>query len=132
MTEISRYEALLMTIPAMPYDKDKIITSGDQDKLGASVARILDEKNNLDRMMNMYIDKKNRIIRQIESMKDPQYLKILSLRYVKFNELYKLVNVVGYSYTQVKNIHRAALKEFERIYYDEYKNMKSVSEIEPD
>lgn len=132
LREIERLEALLKTIPALPYDQDRVMASGDQDKLGASVSKMLDDRRELEALLEESRKMRNRIIEQIESMPNPKHIKVLSERYLKYQELYRLVNVVGYSYSQVKNIHREAITEFEKRYRNEYKGLKDFSKINPD
>ena len=131
LREIERLEMLLKTIPALPYDKDRVMSSGDYDRIGVSVAQMLDDKANIEKLLDESKRKRSRIIRQIESLPNPKHIKVLSERYLKYQELFRLENVVGYSYNQVKNIHRDAIAEFEKLYKNEYKNFTSWSTIDP-
>ncbi|MBP5331370.1 MAG: DUF1492 domain-containing protein [Lachnospiraceae bacterium] len=132
IVEIERLDELIRTVPALPYDKDKIISSGDQDHLGASVAKLLDDKRELEEFMAECMEKRKRIIEQIESLSTTKYVRILSMRYLDYKELYKVASELGYSYSQVKNFHRDALVEFENLYEPEYRYKKSVMKIDPD
>lgn len=132
LREIERLEMLLKTIPALPYDKDKVMSSGNQDRIGGSVSQLLDDKANVEKLLDESKRKRNRIIEQIESLPNPKHIKVLSERYLKYQELFRLVNIVGFSYNQVKNIHRDAIAEFEKLYKTEYKGLKSWSKVNPD
>lgn len=119
-TEIERLEALLETIPALPYNKDKVMSSGSQDKIGDDVAILLDDKSELETLLQQYSEKRKHIIEQIESMPDNRHLTVLSLVYLEYKELWEVPNETNYTYTYVKNLHSAALKDFEKRYGKEY------------
>ncbi len=123
--EIERLEALLSTIPALPYDKDKVISSGSQDKLGDSVSKLFDEKTELERMQNDYTIKRNRIIEQIESLPDNRHMIVLSMLYLECKELWEIPNETPYSYSYAKRLHSDALKEFEKSYGSEYLKIRN-------
>lgn len=119
-TEIERLEALLETIPALPYDKEKVQSSGGKDKVGDGVARLLDNKAELEELMEQYSTKRDRIIEQIESMPDNRHLAVLSIVYLEYKELWEVPNKTHYRYSYVRKIHSNALKEFEKRYGQEY------------
>lgn len=118
--EIERLEALLSSIPALPYDKDKIISSGSQDKLGDDVAKLFDEKAELERLLNVFTVKRTRIIEQIESMPDNKHMIVLSMLYLECKELWEVPNETNYTYSYVKKLHSNALRDFEKRYGHEY------------
>lgn len=118
--EIERLENLLETIPALPYDKDKVMSSGCQDKIGNDVATLLDDKKELENLLYLYSTKRKHIIEQIESMPDNRHLTVLSLVYLEYKELWEIPNETTYTYAYVKNLHSNALKEFEKRYGKEY------------
>ena len=130
--EIERLEALIKTIPALPYDKDKVESSGGYDRISATVAKLVDDKRRVEELLEESRERRNRIIEQIEAMPNPKHVNILSKRYLQYQELYRLVNIVGRSYSQVKNIHREALSEFEKLYRHEYRHLKSSLKINAD
>ena len=118
--EIERLESLLSSIPALPYDKDKIISSGSQDKLGDNVAQLFDEKAELERLLNIFAVKRTRIIEQIESMSNNKHMIVLSMLYLECKELWEIPNETHYSYSYVKKLHSNALRDFEKLYGQEY------------
>lgn len=126
LVEIERLDALIKTIPALPYDKDKVMSSSDQDKLGCDVAKLLDEQNAISSLFNRYLKRRDRIIQQIESISEPKYLCVLSLRYLEYKELYQVSNETGYSYSHVKRLHKEALNEFEKKFGKEYLSRKLI------
>ena len=119
-TEIERLEALLKTIPALPYDQDKVISSGSKEKMADDVVRLLDEKERLSKLFEDYSQKRSHIIEQIEGMTDNRHLIILSLVYLEYKELWEIPNETNYTYSYVKNLHGQALSAFEKRYGQEY------------
>ena len=119
-TEIERLDALLKTIPALPYDQDKVISSGSKEKMADDIVRLLDEKEQLSKLFDEYSRKRSHIIEQIEGMTDNRYLIILSLVYLEYKELWEIPNETNYTYSYVKNLHGKALRDFEKRYGQEY------------
>lgn len=119
-TEIERLDALLKTIPALPYDQDKVMSSGSKEKMADDIVRLLDEKEQLSKLFDEYSRKRSHIIEQIEGMTDNRYLIILSLVYLEYKELWEIPNETNYTYSYVKNLHGKALRDFEKRYGQEY------------
>lgn len=126
LLEIERLEALLRTIPALPYDQDKVQSSGVKDTTGDKVTDLLDKKHDASVMFDHYLKKQKRIVEQINSISDSRYITVLSLRYLEYKELYQVTNETGYSYSHVKRLHKDALREFEKMYGGEYLNEKLI------
>ena len=49
-------------------------------------------------------------------MKKPDHIKLLYLKYVKAQKLEQIADEMNYTYQYVREMHRAALKEFSQTY----------------
>lgn len=101
-------------------DGDKVQTSPNKDKLGSTVAKIVDLEKETDKLVNEFVDKRNHIIGQIDGMEDVDYYHILSLRYVTRDTFENISEKMGWSKRHVLRMHGQALLAFEKKYGEEY------------
>lgn len=101
-------------------DGDKVQTSPNKDKLGSTVAKIVDLEKETDKLVDEFVDKRNHIIGQIDGMEDVDYYHILSLRYVTRDTFENISEKTGWSKRHVLRMHGQALLAFEKKYGEEY------------
>lgn len=101
-------------------EKEKVQTSADKDRLGSTVAKIIDLERETNALVDNFIDKRNHIIEQIDSMEDSNMYHVLSARYVSNKNFDDIAKEMFYSRMQVNRIHGKALLEFEKAYGKEY------------
>ena len=101
-------------------DRERIQMSADKDKLGTTVAKIVDLENETDRLVNELLEKKNHIIKQMENMENSTYYHILFGHYVSRKTLNQIAEEIPCSYRQITRAHGNALIEFEKMYGREY------------
>ena len=101
-------------------DKERVQSSGDKDKLGATVAKIVDLKNQTDDLIQSFTEKRNRIIAQIDSVDDMDLYHVLSLRYVSSCTFEEIAERTHWSLRKVFTLHEKAIKEFEFLFGHEY------------
>lgn len=63
-------------------------------------------------LIDRYVDLKNTIIKQIQALRDSRYAEILFKRYVEGKRLETISIEMGYSYHRIRHIHGYALKVF--------------------
>lgn len=119
LSEISQLRHISTSVTIAPKDVN-VQTSPDQDKLGATVSKIFDLERETDELVDAYIDRRKKIISQIDSMSDTKMYHVLSERYVIHKDLNRIAVEMGYSFKQICRIHGKALAEFERMYGNEY------------
>ena len=93
---------------------DRVQTSLNGDKLAGSVAAYVDLEAEINRMIDDYVDRKHRIIGEIQQLPDDRYVKILFKRYVEDKSFEKIAKELHYSYDHICRLHGNALTEFER------------------
>lgn len=101
-------------------DEERIQNSGDKDRLGATVAKIVDLERETDELVDKFTDKRKRIIEQIDSIEDVDYYHVLSMRYVSRNTFEDIAKNTNWSIRKVFSLHGKALLEFEKQYGSEY------------
>lgn len=101
-------------------NKERVQVSYDKDRLGNAVSKIIDLEKDVDRLVNTFIDKRSKIIEQIDGMEDPNMYHVLFLRYVAKKNFDEIAKEMNYSRMQINRIHGNALMEFERKYGEEY------------
>lgn len=118
-SEINHLKTIATSITIAPKDVNVQISS-DKDRMGSAVAKLIDLEKETDKLIDDYIDKRKRIIEQIDSMEDTNMYHVLFEKYVNRKDLSVISVEMGYSFKQVCRIHGNALVEFERIYGKEY------------
>ena len=80
------------------------------------IARIIDLENEIDSLIDDYVDLKHKIIGEIHNMKKPDHIRILYKRYVENKRLEQIAVEMNYTYQYVRELHGYALQEFETTY----------------
>ena len=119
LSENNQLKHIATSITIAPKEVN-VQVSSDKDKMGSAVAKLLDLEKETDRLVDDYIDKRKRIIEQIDSIEDTNMYHVLSERYIMRKDLSVIAVEMGYSFKQVCRIHGNALVEFERLYGKEY------------
>ena len=83
-------------------DKESVKSSGDKDKLGCIMARIVDMETEVDKMVNKRCD----IVAQIDGIEDAESYDVLKAIAIE----------KGIAYKTFSRIYKKALKEFEDKY----------------
>lgn len=119
LSEISQLKHIATSITIAPKEVN-VQVSNDKDKMGNAVTKLIDLEKETDKLVDDYIDKRKRIIEQIDSIHDTNMYHVLSERYISRKDLSVIAVEMGYSFKQVCRIHGNALSEFERLYGNEY------------
>lgn len=122
-SDLEELEGIAESVSSMKYSKDLVISSGRQDRLENIVIRILEVEDDVSRLIDAYITKKNAIVTQIEAMDMDEY-EVLRLRFIDckpFKEIHeKLDDRYGCSERHVYRLYNKALNNFERKYGSRY------------
>ncbi len=114
LSELYRLRCLVTSI-TVPTDREAIQTSGVSDKVGNTVAKIVDLENEIDDMIDEYIDTRNKCIRVIEQLTDPLQYAIIHKRYVQYKSYAEIEDETNYSHQWIMEVRRKALREIDRI-----------------
>lgn len=115
LEDVGKLRAMSTSITLSPKDVDVQKTT-EKDKIGSVIVKIIDMEKEVDTL----IDKRRRIINQIESISDQNMYEVLAQRYIK-NIQPKSIHIgkIG-SERHIRRILRSAEIEFERLYGFEY------------
>lgn len=119
LAEIYQLKTMVCSI-SVSANEDKVQSSSDKDKLGSSVAKIVDLENEINKAIDVYVDKKERIVSQIDSIKDIMEYQVLFSRYIEYKTFEQIAEDNDYSVRQILRIHGNALVEFEKKFGQEY------------
>lgn len=117
---ISEQRVLALSLGALDYG-EKVQTTPNFDKIGTKIAKLDRLERDLDALVDEYVDKKAKIIGQIQKMDDELLYTVLFSRYVEKKTFEKIATEINYSYRQTTRLHGNALREFEMLYGEEYK-----------
>lgn len=110
-SELRKFDGVL----GIDYSGDKVQSSPKGDApFTKSVERIIDLEKEIDDMIDQYVNLKDQIINEIQSLSNVTYIEILYKRYIKYKKLEVIAVELGYSYQYVRVMHGYALQEFEK------------------
>lgn len=121
MTELSQYKELMYGISAINYE-ERVQTSPDFDKMTGKIDKVLKMESKIVDLIEKYVEKKDLIISQIDSMENETYYRVLVARYIENKTFEDIASEMKYSWRQIIRIHGRALQEFEKTYGNLYKN----------
>lgn len=98
---------------AIRYDKLKIQTSTAPDAMERNVIRIVELEGKIMEDKWKLAHLKDQIVDQIQSLDDSRYIKVLYLRYVKYEKFEQIALDMSYDYTYTRALHGEALGMFE-------------------
>lgn len=115
LVELHQYKIMACSISAVK-SGEKVQTSPDLDKNGAKFAKIEEMEKKIDEMIDNFVDKKEIIIKQIDSIEDEVLYDILFSRYIEKKTFEKIASDMEYSFRQTLRLHGKALQTFEKKY----------------
>lgn len=119
LAEIYQLKTMVCSI-SVSANEDKVQSSSDKDKLGSAVAKIVDLENEINKAIDVYVYKKEKIVAQIDSVKDIMEYQVLFSRYIEHKTFEQIAEDNDYSVRQILRIHGNALVEFEKKFGQEY------------
>lgn len=94
--------------------QDVVSTSGAGDKIGDTVARIVDAENALGPVLKEIDQRIADIMKAIESVPDEMQKTVLTLRYIESLDWLTVAERIGYEIANTYIIHGRALQEVNR------------------
>lgn len=100
------------------YGKERVKTSCSGDSLGNAVTHYVALNDEINAEIGEFADIKHRVIKEIQSLNNSNYIKVLFKVYVQYKSLKIAADEMQMSYQYVRNIHKKALAAFESMYSD--------------
>lgn len=95
--------------------QDVVSSSGNQDKLGDAIAKIVDLETEINQAIDDFIDKKREISSIIDKVKNAEQLQVLHKRYLEHKRWEEIACEMNMTFRNVCYIHGRALETVERI-----------------
>ncbi len=97
------------------YTSQKVKTSkSNRADFEKTLLIIMDMEQNINDSIDKFVDQKNEIIKQIQSLDNHKYVQVLYKKYVEYKRLEEIAIEMHYSYQYIKEIHKKALQEFKK------------------
>ena len=119
LSEIYQLKTMACSV-TVSNDGERIQNSGDKDRMGSAVAKIVDFERETDELVDSFVRKRNRIIEQIDSIENLDFYHVLSMRYVARDTFETISVKTNWSIRKIFSLHGKALLEFEKMYGSEY------------
>lgn len=130
--EAEKWREIAKGVQSIQTDSEKVVTSVNPDKMGAAVARAVDYEREADQMAEGLVLLRHHIIDQIDGIEDPEeprYYNILKAYYLKGMTFTAIGIELNFSAKQVSRDLGKAQLIFEKMYLEEYKDVKNMSEL---
>ena len=99
-----------------PVLKDDVVTgSGNADKIGNAIAKLVDMREELNRDVDKLVDKKREASALLKKLQNPLHYEVLHKRYVMFETFEQIALEIGKTYRWVCVLHGRALQAFDKI-----------------
>ena len=89
--------------------------NGSQDKLGDTMAKIVDLQEEINRDVDIFVDMKREAAALLKKVKRPDYFKVLHKRYVLYESFERIATEMEITYRGVCYIHGRALQAFDKV-----------------
>lgn len=107
-----------ITSPSISYDKERVQTSGNKDRLGDIMAEITDLKAEADRMTDEYVDLKEKLRGEIGLLKNERYRILLTQKYIEEKKNSEIADINNMNYSTC----RVTLFKGEESFFEENKH----------
>lgn len=113
LQEAQELRALAFGVGSLASDNERVQSSPSGDGRQITLAnRYLDLETEINRLVDIYVDRKDRIINEIHQLEDARYIEILFKRYVEFKPLTKVAKEMHYTYKWTCDLHGRSLTSF--------------------
>lgn len=110
LEEKAQMEALARKVTSS-WGGEHVSGSGNQDKLGDTIAKIIDLERKIDLAVDNFVDKKAEVKSVLEKIQDPDQLQLLLKVYIHYESLEKVACEMHMTYRNACYIHGRALQK---------------------
>lgn len=114
LEQVAHLKAMTLKITTT-LKQDVVSGSGNQDKIGDAISKIIDLENEINQKIDEYVDKKREISRVIGAVKDPDQMAVLQKRYLLYEPWEQIALEMHCTYRNVCYIHGRALQAVEKL-----------------
>lgn len=95
---------------------ERVQTSPSGDELEKKVVKYVQLEQEIDSEIDMFVDAKKKIIKEIRGLHNKDYISVLYKVYVQFKSVSETAKEIGKSYSYTAELHRNAISVFENTY----------------
>ena len=114
LKDLSDLEDMVIRITPVLRD-DVVSSSGNHDRLGDTVAKICDLKEQINKDIDSYVDMKSDAIALLQKITRPEYYEVLEKLYIQNMKLVEVAAAMHYSYRGICKLHGRALQAFQKV-----------------
>lgn len=114
LEEIYQLRQMITKVTPSLHD-DPVTGSGSQDKLGNTIAKIVDLEAEINRAIDNYVDLRKEIMATLDKVRDPDQYQVLHKRYFERKAWEQISVEMGYTYRNICYIHGKALQTVDAI-----------------
>lgn len=115
--ELDNLKIMSTNIGSFDYSKERVQTSSNGDApFVKAIEKICILQDEINKEIDNFVDKKHKIINQIQGLSKSKYIDVLFRRYVEYKSFENIAVEMALSYQYVIEIHGYALQEFEITY----------------
>lgn len=124
INELERYKSLTTSITT-DAQSERVQSSGDKDRVGNLVAKIVDLQSEIDNLLFF----RSRIIKQMESIDDSDEYQIIYSKYIDGCTMNEISRNINLSRTQVYRKYEQGMRNFERKYGKGYLQATKLTDV---
>lgn len=113
MEELARLKDMVTHITTA-FGSEPVVGCGNGDKIGNTVAKIVDLQNEINQEIDNFVDLKRQVNKILGFMENPDHVQVLHKRYFNYEKWEQIACEMGYTYQWVCKIHGRALQAFEK------------------
>ena len=106
------------SVHGLQYDRERVQGSKQTDRIGETVAKIVDIEKEVEADVITLICKKHETIKQIHTLQNPRFIALLFKRYIEYKKFQTIAEEMDLTEQYVKHLHGKALKAFEKAHKD--------------
>lgn len=118
LEELEELKADVYHVGGVDYSREKVQALGKSDRLSKEVVRFMTLNDEINTEIDEFTEIKRQVIKQIQSLNESNYIKVLFKVYVQYKSLKITSYEMKMSYQYVRIIHKKALASFEVMYPD--------------
>lgn len=118
LEELEVLKADVYHVGGVDYSREKVQSLGKGDRLCKEVVRFMALNDEINTEIDEFTEIKRQVIKEIQSLNDSNYIKVLFKVYVQYKSLKIASYEMKMSYQYVRSIHKKALASFEAKYPD--------------
>ena len=103
-------------IGSFDYSKERVQASTDGNQVENDAIKLLMLESNIKDDIIEFEQQKDKIIREIHRLKNPEHITLLFKRYVEFKRLEVIAVEMNFTYQYARELHGIALQDFETSY----------------